>query len=1323
MAAEEELEALYVRIFAKTDQFFQPMEAVRKEVGRVVASFQTITQGAVKAGVALADMATAAGGVAAAVRSINTAAGGVNVQSLVNNLSALSSSQLTNSLQALANGITAVANTDLSAVGGQLKTLNDALKQSGLGTKSIAKVTDNLRDLGKVMGGIRRVANDVGLVGLDFASGIERITNALMPQTSQGGRSVLLARKSVQEAISNLQFLTSSVNGIRIPQSRIANLNAFMAWLPQMEATLVGASGRKALFGTATAQKSIQNIITLGQAIGSLGAGLGAAGNVAANVTTFVQGLQPLSTLNTAGLNAAVQGISTSLPALGQAIRASGLGGQVGVARVVGNIVAMSQAMTALSAINPSAIINSARAMRAWFAAVGGSVNADQLKTLRQLGKLMAQFTSFAQAASAISQLPGITQNFNNSLNVTGQTATRTGGSIRLLAGDFNSLGRSMIGARTNLTLTRLTVAAFAGFGIVQFGRFDEAMAKALSRMGEFSDETRRRLGRGVLDLSTNRTTDAAHLASGLGVLTAVGMNQALAMQALPVVETHAAASGMEAATAARRLTTVLNELGLASGDATRDLQSLTRISDVFVRTSQLVDTTVEELSEAFTGRYAAAIRQVGFTLEQGVSLLSAYANAGVRGADAGNRASVLLQSLEHALIGNLHAWEALGMGVDEFTRMVHRGPAAVLAELERRLQGLGPVQQRALLERMGFESRVTQALYPLLGLSDATQRVHDNLLDLNGVAEQTANIIRNSFGGQIKMLWNTVKALGIDIGDTLAPAIGFIGRHLRTAAQWFRNLSEPMQRVVVWAALLVTVVGPVVTVFLTLGGTILGLFGTAGTVMTALTTFKALLIGIATIIAGTAVGWHNLGNAGLFALRVLGGWLDRLLLTGRHLLGFLINIHENLDILQEWLSRAGTAQDLGELGATIVANLVDNLRLFFGWFSDNWRNMVMDAGTVIALMFRNLRSGWDAFIEYTARVWEGFWTRRAGDAVRNGLASVREALAEAFNVTGFSAEQHRIHRHLRTALGDVAPPSEAGHLMSRRALETLDTGQLELLFRLARFMSDATNVREIPALRGMIESGVRPNAVVTEAARLQGLAHTLLQERRELGVIQGRMDRAFEFRLPERFHTQPLPAFNTPLALRPEQRQQAALAAALMIGNPTGMGGALATLPAQLRLPQFNTGTAGAFRRPDQRALLAQAMQLQILGLSQLSPLGELAGIALSHAGGRAGLLPAWLRLNAPHRTEGEPFGLNVPGGRSPATSFATLSEQRFVIGGPATARIEQSVRDAEGDKHLANISSILGQHLPGIAENIAEAVRPPRPAPRPATAGGTTP
>jgi TP901 family phage tail tape measure protein len=168
--------------------------------------------------------------------------------------------------------------------------------------------------------------------------------------------------------------------------------------------------------------------------------------------------------------------------------------------------------------------------------------------------------------------------------------------------------------------------------------------------------------------------------------------------------------------------------------------------------------------------------------IEEGVAVLAALADQGIKGAEAGTQFGIVLRDLQTKSIENRTEFKKLGVEVfDASGNLNNMGD--IIGQLEVGLEGMSDEQKKATLAQMGFADRSVSTILALLGTSDAIKGYEAQLREASGTTEDVADKQLQSLSSQLKLARNAVNDLAIILGEKLAPFV-------RGAAEFVQRLS-----------------------------------------------------------------------------------------------------------------------------------------------------------------------------------------------------------------------------------------------------------------------------------------------------------------------------------------------------------------------------------------------------------------------------------------------------------------------------------------------------------------------------------------------------
>lgn len=317
--------------------------------------------------------------------------------------------------------------------------------------------------------------------------------------------------------------------------------------------------------------------------------------------------------------------------------------------------------------------------------------------------------------------------------------------------------------------------AALAGVATVsvkEFAKFDAALNKSTAIMGDLSDALRDDMEATAREVAKTTTFSAEQAAESYFFLASAGLDAAASIKAMPTVAKFAQAGMFDMALATDLLTDAQSALGLSiRDDAVANMENMIRVSDVLVKANTLANATVEQFSSSLTNKAGAALRALGKDVEEGVAVLAAFADQGIKGEEAGTQLSIVLRDLTTKAIKNKEEFEALGLSVfDSNGEMRNLGD--IVANLEQVLGGMSDETQKATLLQAGFSDKSLASLQALLGTSEAIKTYEQNLRLASGTTGEIADKQLESFSAQLDLAKSRLVDVGISIGSALAPAL-----------------------------------------------------------------------------------------------------------------------------------------------------------------------------------------------------------------------------------------------------------------------------------------------------------------------------------------------------------------------------------------------------------------------------------------------------------------------------------------------------------------------------------------------------------------------
>lgn len=278
--------------------------------------------------------------------------------------------------------------------------------------------------------------------------------------------------------------------------------------------------------------------------------------------------------------------------------------------------------------------------------------------------------------------------------------------------------------------------------------------------------------------------------------------------------------------TAVQKVSRAMGDAGIASEDYGELLDQLTAAA-------QASGIEVNALAENLT-KYGAPMRQLGFDTQSAIAIFSQWEKAGVN-------TEIAFSGMKKAISN----WTKEGKnGEEEFAKFI-KG-----------------VQEGSITAQEALDVFGTKAGPDLV---DAIQAGRFSYEEFMSIVEGSKGIVESTFAetqdpiNDFTTLMNSARLAMAQIGETLltilAPVIQQVAEKIREFAEWFRNLSPEMQKMIVMIGMLVAAIGPVLIIIGKIATGISGILGLASK----LSSFGGLITGV--------LGGIKTAVSGLFAL------------------------------------------------------------------------------------------------------------------------------------------------------------------------------------------------------------------------------------------------------------------------------------------------------------------------------------------------------------------------------------------------------------------------------------------------------------------------
>lgn len=332
---------------------------------------------------------------------------------------------------------------------------------------------------------------------------------------------------------------------------------------------------------------------------------------------------------------------------------------------------------------------------------------------------------------------------------------------------------------------------AFAGSAVNAGMDFDKSMAQVAATMGKTVGDLDNEVGHANTSfgefngslrefaqfMGANTAFSATQAADALNYMALAGYSTQESMDMLPNVLNLAAAGSFDLARASDMVTDTQTAFGISA-------ERTTQMVDEMAKAASTGNTSVEQLGDAFlvVGGLAQELNGGMVTLADGTQqpvdgiqeleiALTAMANAGVKGSEAGTHMRNMLLKLSSPTDEGAKTMEALGVSVFD-TEGKMRSLSDIFGDLSTSMEGLTQEQKIQAISDL-FNTRDLASAEALLNAVESDwDGIGESILDAEGAASKMAATQLDNLAGDITLFKSALEGAQIAVSDKLTPAI-----------------------------------------------------------------------------------------------------------------------------------------------------------------------------------------------------------------------------------------------------------------------------------------------------------------------------------------------------------------------------------------------------------------------------------------------------------------------------------------------------------------------------------------------------------------------
>ena len=404
---------------------------------------------------------------------------------------------------------------------------------------------------------------------------------------------------------------------------------------------------------------------------------------------------------------------------------------------------------------------------------------------------LSVDVTANDHASETFKKIQDNAKNFKSTVENAGQSMQKFGEKTETVGNNLNkSVTAPIIGVGT------ATAKLATDFG------------SSMAKVSTIADTTQAPIGdlkESILELSDDTGVAADNITESVYQAISAGQSTGEAVNFVTNSTKLAKGGFTDAATSVDTLTTILNAYGDKAGD-------VTSVSDKLIMTQNLGKTTVDQLG-ASMGKIIPTANMYGVSLDNITSAYVTTTKNGIATAESTTYLNSMLNELGKA-----------GTDVSDMLKEKTGKSFQELMESGMSLTDVLNIVQEACTESGKSIGDVFSSQEAAKGAATLVQHADDfnsamqSMANSAGATNEAFNKIDSSNAENFAKALNRLKNAGIQFGEAVVPVVVPVFTELvsvvKSAADAFNSLPEPMQDMVVKGLAIAAAVGPVVTVF-----------------------------------------------------------------------------------------------------------------------------------------------------------------------------------------------------------------------------------------------------------------------------------------------------------------------------------------------------------------------------------------------------------------------------------------------------------------------------------------------------------------------------
>ena len=639
-----------------------------------------------------------------------------------------------------------------------------------------------------------------------------------------------------------------------------------------------------------------------------------------------------------------------------------------------------------------------------------------------------------------------------------GEAMQKAGGRLKDVGDQTTEIGKGLSMKVTTPLLGVGTAAVMVG------AEFERSMSKVSALSGATGDDLKRLEGQ-ARELGKTTVFSATQAAEAQAFLAMAGYEVNEILDSMPGLLDLAAAGQMDLGRAADITTNIMSAFGI-------EADRTAHVADALAKASASANTDVSQLGEAI--KYLGPVaNSLGWSLEESTAAVMSLSNAGIQGSMAGQAFASSLSRLAKPTREMENLMRDLNISFFDADGVMRPLPD-VIAELERGLQGMTAEQKSAALSTLfGAEAYKHWAVL----LDEGSETLSENtqmLVEADGAAKQMADTMSDNFIGALNQMKSALSESAIVIFKNIQPALESLVERVKSAAEWFNNLSPRMQNMIILAGGFAAAIGPLLVVLGTLSASLGSIINIMGKLLPLFSGSKSAIGVFRTGIAALS-GPIGIAIAAITAFIAIGialykNWDDVKKYLENTWNG-IKNVSTNI-----WNAIKNFFSSTWDTISRTVSNVLNQIR---NSISNNFNNMLNSVRNVLTNLRNTVTNIWNNVLSFL----RGINLYSIGADIMRGLLNGITSLAGQIRDRARSIADS-VKNTIKSALR-IASPSKVMKQLGEWTVEGLDDGLRSMMSDIRKTADELANATIPNISTSQFDDFMNNSSLITNPAQL----------------------------------------------------------------------------------------------------------------------------------------------------------------------------------------------------------------------------------------------